>query len=335
MTGELPANLPQPARDRTARRAQPRTVTPMLATLTDRYFSSPDWLYERKLDGERVLARFDGDRARLLSRTGRDLTGSYPELAEAIAAQSATDLIVDGEVVAFEGNRTSFARLQRRMQLTDPDRARRTGVAVYFYLFDLLYVAGHDVTRLGLRDRKTLLRDAVRFAGPLRYTTHRNTHGERYLAEACRRGWEGVIAKRADSRYRAGRSTDWLKFKCVTEQELVIGGFTDPAGSRRGFGALLVGYYDGRHLRYAGKVGTGYDNATLDRLRRTLDDLATPDSPFDTDRPAGRGVHWVRPELVAEVGFTEWTTDGLLRHPRFLGLRRDKDPSTVVRERPM
>jgi len=307
---------------------------PMLATLTEHYFSDPGWLYERKLDGERVLAeRRDGGTVRLLSRTGRMLNGTYPEIVDALTAQPVEDFTVDGEVVAFDGVRTSFERLQRRIGITDPRLAVAARVPVFYYLFDLPRLDGRDVTALPLRDRKGLLRRAIRFAGPLRYTTHRNEHGEALLAQACHRGWEGVIAKRAESPYVHRRSPDWLKFKCVTEQEFVVGGFTDPAGSRSGFGALLVGVYDGGSLRYTGKVGTGFDTATLTRLRSTMDGLARDASPFDNP-VRERGAHWIRPELVAQVGFTEWTRDGRLRHPRFLGLRRDKPPRSVVREVP-
>jgi len=178
-----------------------------------------------------------------------------------------------------------------------------------------------------------VLLGAVDFGGPLRFCAHRNSDGEAYLQEACERGWEGLIAKRADARYRPGhRTPDWLKFKCVREQELVIGGYTDPAGSRLGFGALLVGYHDpdGR-LRYAGKVGTGFDEQLLRSLRTRFDELDEAASPF-ADRVRERGAHWLRPELVAQVGFTEWTRDGRLRHPRFMGLRDDKAAADVVRE---
>lgn len=307
-------------------------IQPMLATLTDRYFSDPEWIFERKLDGERVIATRTGDAATLRSRTGRDLDATYPELVRALRNQRG-DFVVDGEVVAFDGNRTSFERLQQRIGITDVAAAERSGVPVFYYLFDLLSTGRDDLTALALRERKRRLRAAVRFSGPLRYTAHRNADGETMFAEACRRGWEGVIAKRADSRYTPGRSTDWLKFKCVTGQEFVIGGFTDPAGSRHGFGALLVGVYDGDRLRYAGKVGTGYDDRTLTALRTTLDGLAARSSPF-AGPVKERGSHWVRPDLVAQIGFTEWTRDGRLRHPRFIGLRRDKPPRTVVREYP-
>jgi bifunctional non-homologous end joining protein LigD len=261
------------------------------------------------------------------------LDGTYPELVRALRQQRG-DFVVDGEVVAFDGNRTSFERLQRRIGLTDPVQAEESGVPVYFYLFDLLRAGGQDLTACPLRERKRRLRATVRFGGPLRYTAHRNTDGEALLAEACRRRWEGVIAKRAAGPYVHGRSTDWLKFKCVAEQEFVIGGFTDPAGSRHGFGALLVGVYDGNDLCYAGKVGTGFDHGTLTGLRTRMDALATASSPF-RDPVRQRGTHWIRPKLVAEIGFTEWTRDGRLRHPQFIGLRRDKPPRAVVRERPI
>lgn len=326
--------LPAPVRALLRSAPQPDWVSPMLATLTDRRFSHPDWVFERKLDGERCLAFRRGAGVRLLSRKRLRLEHTYPEVADALGAQPTEDFVVDGEVVAFEHGRTSFARLQQRLGITDPDRARRSPVAVFFYLFDLLHLDGHDTTALPLRARKALLREALAFRPPLRFTAHRNAKGEAYFASACAHGWEGLIAKRADAAYVSGRSRDWLKLKCSAGQEFVIGGFTDPAGSRVGLGALLVGYHDGDQLVYAGKVGTGYSRATLRDLRARLDALETPDSPFRRDRIAERGVHWVRPELVAQVAFTEWTGDGKLRHPRFEGLRRDKSPHEVIRERP-
>jgi DNA ligase D-like protein (predicted ligase) len=328
------ARLPGPVRARLRPAPQPGWIDPMLATLTDRRFSDPGWVFERKLDGQRCLAFRTASAVRLLSRGRQRLDGTYPELVDALAAQGPDDLVVDGEVVAFEDNRTSFARLQQRLGITDPREARRSPVAVFYYLFDVVHLDGHDTTRLPLRARKALLRTALEYRAPLRFTPHRNTKGEAAFASACAKGWEGVIAKRADAPYRSGRSTDWLKFKCSAGQEFVIGGFTEPAGSRVGFGALLVGYYDDGNLVYAGKVGTGYSTATLVDLRRRLDALEVPASPFADARISRRGVHWVRPELVAEIEFTEWTTDGKLRHPRFEGLRHDKAPREVTRERP-
>jgi bifunctional non-homologous end joining protein LigD len=185
-----------------------------------------------------------------------------------------------------------------------------------------------------LSARKSLLRDAVKLEDPLRLTTYRRGDGRAFLKEACAKGWEGLIAKRLESTYKSSRSRDWLKLKCVAEQELVIGGFTAPRGSRVEFGALLVGYYDAGELRYAGKVGTGFDRATLHELARLMRPLVRDEPPFAGELPRERGITWVAPELVAEIGFTEWTGDGRLRHPRFLGLRDDKDAREVVRERP-
>ena len=306
----------------------------MLATLTAERFSDDDWMYERKLDGERVLAFRSGPEVRLLSRSAQPLGGTYPELVDALGAQHTGDFVIDGEVVAFERGRTSFSRLQGRLGITDPDRARRSAVRVYYYVFDLVHLDGQDTRALGVRDRKTLLREAISFGDPLRYTVHRNQSGEAYLAQACQWGWEGLIAKRVASPYVGKRSNDWLKMKCTASQELVVGGFTEPAGSRVGLGALLMGYFESGRLRYAGKVGTGFSNELLVDLRRQLDALEQTDSPFsDPSAAKERGAHWVRPELVAEIAFTEWTTDGKLRHPRFEGLRTDKPAFDVVRER--
>jgi bifunctional non-homologous end joining protein LigD len=314
---------------------EPDFVEPMLALLTHGHFSDPDWLYERKLDGERMLVVRDGGRTRLYSRTRHPLEATYPEVADALDASAPEKFVADGEVVAFDGDQTSFSRLQARLEITDPDRARATGVAVIFYLFDVIAVGGRDVTALPLRSRKRVLEASLDFTDPLRFSTHRDTDGVEYLRQACERGWEGLIAKRADSPYRPGaRSGDWLKFKCVREQEFVVGGYTDPTGSRIGFGALLVGYHDGAGaLRYAGKVGTGFDHHVLESLRARFDGLTSSGSPF-ADRVREHGTHWLRPELVAQIGFTEWTRDGKLRHPRYLGLRDDKTAADVVREDP-
>jgi bifunctional non-homologous end joining protein LigD len=303
---------------------RPDKVTPMKAVLTDDRFSDPGWIYERKLDGIRCVAIKADQRVRLLSRNDLSLNGRFPEVVEGLERDAATDLVVDGEVVAFAGRQTSFARLTQRGERHVP---------VFYYVFDLLYLAGHDTTALPLRARKSLLRRALHFHGPVRLTTHRNRDGEALYREACRKGWEGVIAKRADAAYTHGRSHDWLKFKCSAEQELVIGGFTAPRGSRTDLGALLVGHFDDGRLRYAGKVGTGFSHATLRDLAGRLAPLRREDSPF-ADEIRERDITWVEPELVAEVGFSEWTRDGRLRHPRFLGLRDDKDAREVVRERP-
>jgi DNA ligase D-like protein (predicted ligase) len=305
----------------------------MKAKLTDRPFSDPDWVFERKLDGIRAAVRRDGGEVTLTSRTGKPLTSAYPELVEALEAEPATEFLADGEIVAFDGSRTSFERLQGRMGIHDPRLARMTGIPVYLYLFDLLEFDRHDLTGLPLRKRKAALRQAFSFHGPVRYTPHRNERGEEFFEEACAKGWEGLIAKRADSPYRHGRSGEWLKLKCSFEQELVIGGFTPPQGARQRFGALLVGYYEDGELRYAGKVGTGFSERTLADLGDRLEALEITDTPFARNG-LPRQARWVQPRLVAQIAFGEWTRDGKLRHPRYLGLREDKPAREVVRELP-
>jgi bifunctional non-homologous end joining protein LigD len=312
-------------RELAAEAPAPQRAELMKAVLERQTFSDPAWIFERKLDGIRCLAIREHDEVRMLSRNDLDLGGRYPEVRDAVAAQAHRRFAVDGEVVAFDGEQTSFARLAQR---------GHTHVPVFFYIFDLLWVDGHDVRALNLRTRKRLLRAALEFHDPLRWTAHRNGEGEAMFTEACRRGWEGVIAKRADSPYRATRSRDWLKLKCEAGQELVIGGFTAPKGSRTDFGALLLGYFRDGELQYAGKVGTGFDQELLGSLGRRLRDLRRDTAPFaSASAIRERGVTWVAPELVAQIGFTEWTSAGRLRHPRFLGLRDDKAATEVVRER--
>ena len=331
--GDWRSQLDTAETDRLKRVGMPDWTSPMLATLTDERFSSPDWLYERKLDGERCLIFRDADGVRLLSRNKKKLNDTYPELVKPLANACDRPFIADGEIVAFDGNVTSFSRLQQRIGITDPKEARATGVAVTLYLFDLLYLDHWNLDELPLRRRKAILRSELHFDDPLRFTPHRNEDGETFFAKACRKGWEGLIAKRADAPYHHGRSRDWLKFKCVNQQELVIVGFTNPQGQRHGFGALLLGYYEDDKLRYAGKVGTGFDDETLTHLHAKLAERERDTSPL-ADAPEDDSIHWVTPELVAEVGFTEWTGDGRLRHPRFLGLRDDKPATAVRRERP-
>jgi bifunctional non-homologous end joining protein LigD len=330
----VPATRPRRGPAATERVSHSR-VEPMKAVLSDEPFSDPAWIFERKLDGVRCLAVRENGAVRLVSRTGRNMNGSYPELVEALERERSDDFIADGEIVAFHSAVTSFARLQGRMQLSDPGAARRTGIPVFLYVFDLLRHDGEDLRRLPLRERKARLRRSLNFHGPVRFTPHRNQRGEELFREACKNGLEGIIAKRADSPYRSGgRSRDWLKLKCHAEQELVIGGFTAPKGSRTEFGALLVGYYEDGDLRYAGKVGTGFGRSTLADLGRRMRALEQDAPPFVDVHPIPRTTRWVRPELVAEIAFSEWTRDGRLRHPRYLGLRDDKPAREVVRERP-
>jgi bifunctional non-homologous end joining protein LigD len=306
----------------------------MLATLTDRRDFGEDWLLERKLDGERCIVSKDGEAVKLESRTGKDLTSTYPEVRTAVAAQRARQMLLDGEVVAYDGEQTSFSRLQQRLGAAKPSPQLVAEYPVVYCVFDLLELDGEDLTGRPLLERRARLASAIRQSAALQLTEAWRDDSQRRFAEACRAGWEGLIAKRADASYTPGRSKDWLKLKCVWEQEFVIGGFTDPAGSRTDFGALLVGYYEDGQLRYAGKAGTGYSATTLRELGARLRELEVPESPFVGVRPIPRGTHWSRPQLVAQIGFAEWTTDGRLRQPRFLGLRDDKLPSEVVRELP-
>jgi bifunctional non-homologous end joining protein LigD len=314
----------------------PSWMEPQLATLTRARFSDPAWIFERKLDGERCLAFADSGGVRLMSRSQREITSTFPEIARELAEQRRVDLIADGEIVAFEGSETRFERLQHRLGQVSPADSLLHDVPVYYYLFDVLYADGGDTRPLPLLERKRLLENALEFRDPLRYTEHREGGGEAFWAQACADGWEGLIAKRADAPYHGGRSGDWLKFKCENAQEFVIGGYTDPQRSRVGFGALLLGYYNGDgELTYAGKVGTGFDNSTLRSLHGVLARLERSQPAFRQGKlPSPHGVHWVEPRLVGQIAFTEWTDDGQLRHPRFQGLRDDKDPADVLREVP-
>jgi len=305
----------------------------MLATLTDRRDFDEDWLLERKFDGERCVAWRDGKTVRLESRTGKDLTGTYPDVRSALEAQRLDRFMVDGEVVVFDGDQTSFSRLQQRLGTTRPSPALVEAYPAVYCVFDLLDADGEDLTAQPLVERRARLERDIRPSASLQISEAWSADSERRFAKACGCGWEGLIAKRAAAPYAPGRSRDWLKLKCVLEQELVVGGYTDPTGSRTDFGALLVGYYEGGELRYAGKVGTGYTASRLAELGAMLRKLETADSPFADARSIPRGAHWVRPKVVAQIGFAEWTTQGLLRQARFLGLRDDKAPDDVVRER--
>ena len=298
----------------------PTTASAMKAVLTNERFSDPDWIFERKLDGIRCIAIRDGGAVKLLSRNDLSLNGRYPHIVEDLEADACKRFAIDGEVVAFEGTRTSFQGLGHK------------DASIFYYVFDILWLDGEDVRSRPLRERKVLLKNALNFQNHVRLTPYRNEEGEAMFAEACAKGWEGVIAKRADSLYSDKRSKDWLKFKCEHGQELVIGGFTAPRGSREEFGALLVGHYADGELRYAGKVGTGFDRETLKDLGARMRELTRDTTPF-TDSPNYRDATWIEPELVGQFGFAEWTTAGRLRHPRFLGLRIDKAATDVVRER--
>jgi len=219
------------------------------------------------------------------------------------------------------------------MQLTDEKEISESGIKVFYYVFDIVHLDGYSLRKLPLRERKSILKKLLIYEEVVRFTPHRNGSGESYHNEACKKGWEGIIAKEADSEYVSSRSKKWLKFKCVNQQEFVIGGFTDPEGERKGFGALLIGFYEKDKLQYAGKVGTGYDDKTLEKLRHKMDRLTQQQNPFEQQEIKEKHIHFISPKLVCEVGFTEWTNDDKLRHPRFLGLRDDKNPEYVRKEK--
>lgn len=316
-------------------RAAAGWMEPMLATLVEPAPLPRGWVYEPKLDGVRCIAVREKDAVRLYSRNRKSLESAYPEIAEAVLAAVRVPAVLDGEVVAIDpaSGISSFSLLQQRMQLRDATRARRSGVPVEYWVFDCLLLDGRDLRRLPLSARRRELEAALRPKGPIRLTPSFDEGFEALFETACRHGAEGLIGKRSASTYVAGRSRDWVKLKCVNNQEFVIGGWTDPAGSREGFGALLVGYFDEKGaLHYAGKVGTGFDTATLRSLGAALARRERRTSPFTGGTPPKeRGAHWVTPSLVAQVGFSEWTHDDRLRHPRFLGLRDDKSPRSIRR----
>ncbi len=295
-------------------------VTPMKAVLTAERPAGSEWVFERKLDGIRCLAVKDGGRTQLYSRNELSLNDRYAPLAAALDADPADRFVIDGEAVAFVGGRDRFGGGE--------------GSKLFYYVFDVLFADGRDVRSLPLEERRDVLEDVVGWRAPLHLTEQITGDGAALLADACRDGWEGLIAKRLGTEYVSTRSRSWLKLKCKRGQELVIGGFTAPRGSRTDLGALLVGHFDGDRLRYAGKVGTGFTRATLRELSERLAPRVRETPPFEPEKAIPRDATWVEPELVAQIAFMEWTSDGRLRHPSFLGLRFDKPAREVVREKP-
>jgi bifunctional non-homologous end joining protein LigD len=321
-----------PSRLPGARKAPlPSSLPVQLATAVTDPPPGDEWLHEMKFDGYRILSRLEKGRVRLVSRNGKDWTDRFPELRDAIAGLGAERAVIDGEVaVLLPGGNTSFQALQNFV-------GGAGGGQLVYYVFDLLYLDGYDLSGVVLEERKAALKSLVAgvSGGKIRYSDHVVGQGEKVFENACGMGMEGIVSKRRDTPYTPGRTRGWLKVKCHLEQEVVIGGFTDPEGSRMGLGALLVGVYDGQgRLVYAGKVGTGFTEKMLQDLRRKLEAREQKASPFAAGTGLPRNAHWVKPELVAEVAFTEWTSEGHLRHPTFRGLREDKPAAQVVRENP-
>ena len=307
-----------------------------LATATDEPFDDPDWLFEIKWDGFRALAEIDAEgTVQLTSRNGKDLLSKFPELENMSAAFRSLPIVVDGEIVALdEQGRSSFQRLQNRIESIRGPRKQAGGGNIAFVAFDVLFADGRDVRSLPLEQRKKMLQNLIIEGGNVVYSKHIIGDGKKLFEQAEKRGLEGVMAKRRDAPYESARRTrTWLKIKAQKRQEFVIGGFTDPRGSRKGFGALIVGYYQKGRLIYAGHVGTGFTTKVLETLTKRLKQLERKSCPFATTPPKSPAkAHWVDPKLVCEVRFTEWTDESYLRHPAFMGLREDKDPKSVVRE---
>jgi bifunctional non-homologous end joining protein LigD len=312
----------------------PRKIEPQLATLVKEPPQGDEWFSEIKFDGYRMICRADKRDVKLLSRNQLDWTERLPDIVKAVRGMGLQTAIFDGEVVFQKPDgTTSFQDLQNAF------REGRQHELLY-YVFDLLHLNGKNIAKLPLEERKQLLAVLIGDSkGPLRYSEHMVGSADAFFRQACKMRLEGIICKRRDQPYRPGRSSDWLKVKCSRREEFVIGGYTPPAGARRGFGALLVGYYDrNKHLIYAGRVGTGFNERALAELSKRLKAIERPESPFENLKGrtgVARGVHWVQPKLVAQVRFSEWTRDGIMRHPSFEGLREDKPAQEVVLESPL
>ncbi|MGC2696509.1 MAG: non-homologous end-joining DNA ligase [Candidatus Angelobacter sp.] len=322
----------------------PREIHPMLATLVEDPFDDPQWLYEVKWDGYRAVAFKKDGNANLVSRNQNDLTGEFPEIAAALKSLSVENAILDGEVVALdEEGRPSFSLMQQRTGMTSPGNrgARNRAVPIVYYAFDLLYLDGYNLMAAALEQRKELLRQTIPDdKGFVRFSDHYPEHGTALYAVARDKGLEGIVAKLRTGPYVQKRSREWLKIKITRRQECVIAGYTDPKGSRPNFGSLVLGLYDpeGR-LVHVGNAGSGFTGATHAALWKKLNALKTEKNPFGEKIESTRKPHWVKPELVAEIKFSEWTHEGerggfKMRAPIFQGLRFDKKPRECVFEFP-
>jgi len=332
----LLASIPAALRKDLRKIRQPSFIPPMLATLTKDYFSSKEWLYEHKFDGERCIAFKKNGVVTLMSRNHKKMNEIYPELVAALTKQAADNFIIDGEIVSKNKKGVSdFELLQGRINRRASSEAGiQKKIVIVYCIFDLIYIHGYDVRNLPLLTRKKLLKSLLTYNKILSYTTHTVGNGIPFFKKACKLHWEGLIAKRIGSEYVGKRSQDWLKFKCIMKQELVVAGYTKPQGSRTDFGALLVGYYKDGKLIYAGKVGTGYSEDTLAMLGKKLRKLHRATCPFTAYTGPTNNVQWVKPAIVAEFQFAQWTNAGRLRVGRYKGLRDDKAAKDVVKETP-
>ncbi|MBV8727364.1 MAG: non-homologous end-joining DNA ligase [Candidatus Eremiobacteraeota bacterium] len=317
----------------------PKVAHPMLATLVDEAFDDPQWLFEVKWDGYRALCKVD-DRGKLslTSRNGLDFLKQFAELEDLGAAFASVPILVDGEIVSLDSKgRSSFQRLQGSFNRYRPS-ARGSSAQQYpltFVAFDCLYADGKDLRSTPLEERKAILERLIADSSKVLLSKHVVERGCALFEQAQRQQLEGIIGKKRDSAYQERRSREWVKIKAQLVQECVIGGYTEPRGSRKGFGSLLLGLYERDQLQYAGHVGTGFDEKNLADIYKKLRSIEIKKSPFTGDVDSNTPAHWVKPQLVAQVRFTEWTRDGLMRHPAFLGLRVDKDPKTCTREVPL
>jgi len=307
-------------------------VSPQLATLVKEPPSGDEWLHELKFDGYRMLCRIDRGRVTVWSRNGKDWTEKFQNVVEAVKSLKATSAMLDGEIVIVDAQgRSSFQKLQRAM-----GKATTTGFA--YEVFDLIYLDGFSLTQTPLKHRKELLKNLVgsNSHGVIRYSEHINGNGDEFFKHACEYGIEGIVSKLANSHYESARNQNWLKVKCAKQQEFVIAGYTPSSKGLPGFGSLVLGVYEKGKLIYAGRVGTGFSFKQRSDLKKQLDKFSRQTSPLAVvpKDPGLRETHWTEPKMVAEVAFTEWTSDGSIRHPSFQGLREDKNPRDIVREQP-
>lgn len=319
----------------TKKAAMPPAIKPMLATLVDKAFSDPNWLFETKWDGVRAVCFIKNGRARFISRNQIEMTGQYPELAGIAGSVRATSAVLDGEIVALDEHGVSrFQLLQRRLGRKNAGEIGRlmATTRLVYYVFDVIYLDGLDLTACQLTERKAMLEEILKPAKNVRYSDHIIGEGEKLYEAIAKVPLEGIIAKRLDSTYVQRRTPDWLKIKTTLESEVVVGGYTEPRNSRSYFGALVVGLYSEGKLHYVAHTGGGFNQKTLEQVYKLMQPLKTKESPFVDPPKTNEPVQWIKPKLVAQVKFSEWTADRRLRHPIFLGLREDKKPQECTFE---